>query len=164
MRSVFLVVGLLVLMPLAGTLPAAVQVGVATPMRKVMIEGQRLGWPFQAEYEGWLADSYSLALARNEYEAFQVVVIPDQNLTNARVTSGPYTNWNPIVAWSEKYNGWVDGGGQLYVAGPPEVGPLPTIRLANIRDGLEDYEYLHMLKGIVALLSRCPSADPAGAG
>ncbi len=79
---------------------------------------------------------------------------------NQPITSGPYTNWNPIVAWSEKTNGWVDGDGSLYVAGPPEVGPLPTIRLANIRDGLEDYEYLHMLKGIVALLSRCPSGDP----
>ncbi len=68
---------------------ATAQVGVAAPMQKVMIEGQRLGWPFQAEYEGRLAGSYSLELARNEQEAFQVVVIPDQRLTNARVTVSP---------------------------------------------------------------------------
>ncbi len=79
---------------------------------------------------------------------------------NVPITSGPYTNWSPLVAWTDKYNGWLDGDGQLYVAGPPEVGPLPTIRLANIRDGLEDYEYLHILKGLVAQLSRCPSSEP----
>ncbi len=80
---------------------------------------------------------------------------------NQPITSGPYTNWNPVVAWSDKYNGWLDGDGQLYCAGPANVGPLPTIRLENIRDGLEDYEYLYRLKQVVALLSRCPSSDPA---
>jgi hypothetical protein len=82
----FALAGVIVLGCLSTGTQAAVQVGVATPMQKVMIEGQRLGWPFQAEYEGWLANSYSVSLARNEHEAFQVVVIPDQNLTNARVT------------------------------------------------------------------------------
>lgn len=82
----FLSAGLVIGLYLPGSSQAAVQVGVATPMQKVMIEGQRKGWPFQAQYEGWLASSYSLSLARGEHEAFQVVVIPDQNLTNARVS------------------------------------------------------------------------------
>jgi len=80
---------------------------------------------------------------------------------NVPITGGPYTTWSPIVAWSDKYNGWIDGDGQLYCAGPPEVGPLPTIRLENIRDGLEDYEYLHRLRELSGLIGRCPPADPA---
>jgi hypothetical protein len=79
---------------------------------------------------------------------------------NQPITSGPYTNWNPIVSWTDKYNGYLDGDGQLYCAGPPNVGPLPTIRLENIRDGLEDYEYLHMLKTLAALVGRCPTDNP----
>lgn len=80
---------------------------------------------------------------------------------NTPITSGPYTSWSPIVGWADSSNGWIDGDGQLYCAGPPEVGPLPTIRLENIRDGLEDYEYLYKLKTLAALIARCPSGDPA---
>ncbi len=78
---------------------------------------------------------------------------------NPPITSGPYTNWNPITAYSSKYNGYIDGDGSLYCAG--DTGPLPTIRLENIRDGLEDYEYLHLLETIAGEIERCPSADPA---
>lgn len=49
---------------------AAVHVGLATPMDKVMIHGAAHGWPF----EGWVADHYDLAMAQNEHEGFQVVV------------------------------------------------------------------------------------------
>jgi hypothetical protein len=77
---------------------------------------------------------------------------------NQPITSGPYTSWSPIVAYSSKNTGWVDGDGSLYCAGPANVGPLPTVRLENIRDGLEDYEYLTQLKSIFRVVNRCPTS------
>ncbi len=62
-------------------------------------------------------------------------------LQTGPITSGPYTNWDPRTLLHPK--GWADGDGSLFCAGPN--GPIPTIRLENIRDGLEDYEYLHLL-------------------
>ena len=38
---------------------------------------------------------------------------------------------------------WAQGDGLLIYPGPD--GPIASIRLANIRDGVEDYEYLHAL-------------------
>ena len=84
---------------------------------------------------------------------------------NQPITSGPYTNWNPIVSWTDKYNGYLDGDGQLYCAGPPNVGPLPTIRLENIRDGLEDYEYLWMLAELEGNVEKARAAcEPVTTG
>ncbi len=56
------------------------------------------------------------------------------------ITSGPYTLWDPQTA---AYN---NGDGSLFCAGAD--GPLPTIRAENIRDGLEDYEYLKLLEAL----------------
>ena len=64
---------------------AAMTVGLATPMDKVMIKGQQQGWPF----EGWTSDHYDLSLARNEHEAFQVVVWSDQALSDVNVSVSP---------------------------------------------------------------------------
>lgn len=76
------------------------------------------------------------------------------------ITSGPYTNWDPRTI--EHPKGWANGDGSLFCAGPN--GPIPTIRLENIRDGLEDYEYLHMLEGIVAKIEAgCPSTPEVNA-
>ena len=36
------------------------------------------------------------------------------------------------------------GDGQLLY--PGEDGPWPSVRLANVRDGIEDYEWLQMLE------------------
>jgi len=44
--------------------------------------------------------------------------------------------------------GLPDGDGQIICAGPD--GPLTTIRLENIRDGIEDYEYLWLLDSLSA--------------
>ena len=49
----------------------------------------------------------------------------------------------PLLGWSITTGGdydWLHGDGELLYAGPD--GPIGSIRLANIRDGLEDYEYL----------------------
>jgi hypothetical protein len=53
---------------------------------------------------------------------------------------------NPKLEWSITTGGdydWLHGDGRLLYAGPD--GPIGSIRLANIRDGLEDYEYLWLL-------------------
>jgi glycosyl hydrolase family 123 len=61
---------------------------------------------------------------------------------NKPITSGPYTDWNP-VSWTTYH-----GDGSIFCVGPKGV-PLPTIRLENYRDGLEDYAYTCILEDIV---------------
>ncbi len=60
-----------------------------------------------------------------------------------------YSNWNPNSFDS------VNGDGYLLYPGP-QGEPLASVRLANIRDGLEDYEYFYRLKELADKL-------PAGA-
>lgn len=55
------------------------------------------------------------------------------------ITQGPFTDWNPA---SYKDN---NGDGSLFCPGP-DGSPLPTIRLENFRDGLEDYAYTLLLE------------------
>jgi len=58
--------------------------------------------------------------------------------TTKPITDGPYTDWPPVSF--EDFN----GDGSIACAGPD--GPLATIRLENIRDGIEDYEYFRLLR------------------
>ena len=58
------------------------------------------------------------------------------------ITGGPRTDWDPA---SYKNN---NGDGSIMCAGPD--GPLATIRLENIRDGIEDYEYYVLLRELLA--------------
>jgi len=61
---------------------------------------------------------------------------------NDRVISdGPRTDWDPA---SFRNN---NGDGSVMCAGPN--GPLATIRLENIRDGIEDYEYYMLLQKLI---------------
>jgi hypothetical protein len=70
---------------------------------------------------------------------------------DAPITDGPYTNWDPM-----SFPGH-NGGGSFTCCGPVEGELLPTIRLENIRDGLEDYEYLWLLR---EQLSSLPADSP----
>lgn len=72
-------------------------------------------------------------------------------LNDKVITGGPRTDWNPA---SYQIN---NGDGSIMCAGPD--GPLATIRLENIRDGLEDYEYYTLLRQLLAQGKR-----PAAAG
>jgi len=55
-----------------------------------------------------------------------------------------------------------NGNGSLYYPGPD--GPVPSIRLAVLRDGMEDYEYLHRLRELVTRVrQRTAQPDAAGA-
>lgn len=58
------------------------------------------------------------------------------------ITAGPFTDWDPR-SWTTYH-----GDGSWTCVGPDGT-PLPTIRLENFRDGLEDYAYLRILEAIV---------------
>jgi len=65
----------------------------------------------------------------------------------------PEVPWNTFTFYN--YN----GDGQLIYPGPNET-PYASIRLANIRDGVEDYEYLAMLADLTAQLrARLPGSE-----
>lgn len=55
------------------------------------------------------------------------------------IESGPFTDWNPRSY--ESYHG--DGS---WVCAGPDGTPLPTVRLENFRDGLEDFAYAKLLE------------------
>lgn len=58
------------------------------------------------------------------------------------ITSGPFTDWDPR-SWTTYH-----GDGSWTCVGPDGT-PLPTIRLENFRDGLEDYAYAVILEHII---------------
>jgi hypothetical protein len=58
-------------------------------------------------------------------------------------SAGPLLEWSITTGASGTEWERLHGDGELLYAGPD--GPIGSIRLANIRDGLEDYEYLWLL-------------------
>ena len=58
------------------------------------------------------------------------------------IESGPFTDWDPR-SWTTYH-----GDGSWTCAGPDGT-PLPTIRLENFRDGLEDYAYAKLLEELL---------------
>ena len=62
-------------------------------------------------------------------------------VNKAPITSGPYTDWDPR---SYKTN---NGDGSLFCAGPE--GLLATIRAENFRDGMEDNDYVVLLRRLI---------------
>jgi hypothetical protein len=65
------------------------------------------------------------------------------------IESGPFTTWDPR-SWTTYH-----GDGSWTCVGPDGT-PLPTIRLANFRDGLDDYAYVRILEATIAKVK----ADP----
>jgi hypothetical protein len=65
------------------------------------------------------------------------------------ITSGPFTDWDPR-SWTTYH-----GDGSWTCMGPGGT-PLPTIRLENFRDGLEDYAYARILEATVAKVEAAP--------
>jgi hypothetical protein len=61
---------------------------------------------------------------------------------NKPIENGPFTDWNP-VSWTTYH-----GDGSLLCSGPGGK-PVPTIRLENYRDGMEDFAYVCILEEIV---------------
>ena len=59
---------------------------------------------------------------------------------------GPFLAWDVCSRWEKKDGGlasWLHGDGRLLYPGPD--GPIGSMRLANLRDGLQDVEHLHLL-------------------
>jgi hypothetical protein len=65
------------------------------------------------------------------------------------IESGPFTDWDPR-SWTTYH-----GDGSWTCVGPDGT-PLPTIRLENFRDGLEDYAYVRLLEAAIAKVSASP--------
>jgi len=60
----------------------------------------------------------------------------------APITQGPLTDWDP------RSYGENNGDGSLFCAGPD--GLLATIRAENFRDGMEDHDYVVILRRLIA--------------
>lgn len=73
---------------------------------------------------------------------------------SAPIESGPYTEWDPR-SWTTYH-----GDGSWTCMGP-DATPLPTIRLENFRDGLEDYAYYRILEATIAKVKAAPSLGKA---
>lgn len=65
------------------------------------------------------------------------------------VTSGPFTDWEPR-SWTTYH-----GDGAWTCVGPDGT-PLPTVRLENFRDGLEDFAYVKILEDLIKRRSSQP--------
>ncbi|MDO8945311.1 MAG: DUF4091 domain-containing protein, partial [Desulfobacterales bacterium] len=70
------------------------------------------------------------------------------------ITTGPFTDWDPR-SWTTYH-----GDGAWTCVGPDGL-PLPTIRLENFRDGLEDYAYARILEEIIRRRETASAALPA---
>jgi hypothetical protein len=98
-----------------------------------LIESRLLWWQaFHQKFDGFLF--WGLNIWQREHNDY--LIDPERD--------GPQLRWSittspPGLDWTSALHG---DGELLY---PAKDGPLGCIRLANIRDGLEDYEYLWML-------------------
>ena len=68
---------------------------------------------------------------------------------NSPIKDGPYTAWHVKKSMHD----------YLACVGPDRETPLPTIRLENIRDGLEDNEYLYMARESAAAIRDAQVSD-----
>lgn len=99
--------------------------------------------PHRFGSQGFLHYSMNLWLSNRDVTGPDGKTKRQQNAPFAEVLHrGPLTN-SDGKSWTE-YN----GDGLIFYPGPDR--PVPTIRMKCIRDGLEDYEYLWLLKTAVA--------------
>ncbi len=68
------------------------------------------------------------------------------------ITTGPFTDWDPR-SWTTYH-----GDGSWTCVGPGGV-PVPTIRLENFRDGLEDFAAVRVLEDLVRTREAAGGAD-----
>lgn len=76
-------------------------------------------------------------------------------LSRKPITEGPYTDW-PTRSFAE-----LNGDGSYMCAGPD--GPLATIRMENLTDGIEDNEYFWLLRQEITRLRGIPGPAAARA-
>lgn len=71
---------------------------------------------------------------------------------------GPRLKWGITTGGDDIWLKSLSGDGELLYAG--KDGPIGCIRLANIRDGLDDYEYLYLLAKLKSLESARTACNP----
>jgi len=63
--------------------------------------------------------------------------------------------------WKDPATFQKDQNGNGFLFYPAVEGPIPSIRLEILRDGIEDYEYFHMLSNLINQASEQPSVSKA---
>lgn len=117
----------------------------------------------QAPYANWFIEYdaidarilMGMQTAKYKPDGYLYYAMDRWPLSKAPITGGPYTDWNP-----ESIRG-ANGDGSVMCAGPD--GPLATIRLENIRDGIEDDQYFWLLSEDIAKLKASNSPDAPAA-
>ncbi len=137
--------------------------------RELRAEGRKVWWYIcvvpEHPYANWFVEypaiEARLLLGAMSYkyqvDGFLYYLINLWTGNKRPITSGPYTKWDPGSLVNEKKGYTANGDGSLICPGPD--GPLSTIRLENIRDGFEDYEYMYLLAEQAERIRRLP-ADP----
>ncbi len=114
----------------------------------------------QAPYANWFVEDEAvearslmgLQTAKYKPDGFLYYAVNRWPHSKKPITGGPYTDW--VAESADNAN----GDGSFICAGPE--GPLSTIRLENIRDGLEDNEYFWLLEQEITRLKRKLKASP----
>lgn len=133
--------------------------------RNAREEGKQVWWYIcivpKSPYANWLIEYdaidarslMGLQSAKYQPDGFLYYATNRWPLTKKPITDGPYTDWPPRSFQD------CNGDGSLMCAGPD--GPLATIRLENLRDGIEDYEYFWLLRQEIIRLrsNRAPRAS-----
>lgn len=123
--------------------------------RKARADGKKVWWyvcvvPYPP-YANWFVESAAIEARlltgamsyKYEVDGFLYYQMTKWTGNHRPIDTGPYTAWDPGSLINTKKHYTANGDGSLLCAGPD--GPLSTIRLENIRDGFEDYEYLFAL-------------------
>jgi hypothetical protein len=96
-----------------------------------------------------------LQTAKYRPDGFLYYAVNRWPLSKKSITTGPYTDW-PTRSIGE-----LNGDGSFLCAGPD--GPLSTIRMENLTDGLEDNEYFWLLGQEIERLEALPGPAAAKA-
>lgn len=132
-------------------------------VQKARARGKQVWWYTcivpQAPYANWLIEYdaidarmlMGLQTAKYQPDGYLYYAMTRWPKTKKPITDGPYTDWPPDSFYDN------NGDGSIICAGPN--GPVPTIRLENIRDGIEDYEYFWVLQNEINRLKSIPSPD-----
>ncbi len=72
---------------------------------------------------------------------------------NTGIDQGPYTTWNPV-----SFRTW-HGDGSLFYC-DKDLHPVPSIRMENYRDGMEDYAYACLLDEAIRVIQALPARTP----
>jgi len=135
---------------------------------KLRAEGKKMWWyicvvPYPP-YANWFVESPAIEARllmgamsyKYQVDGFLYYLINSWQENRHDVTAGPYTTWDPGT-FTNRRGERPNGDGSLMCPGPD--GPLSTIRMENIRDGIEDYEYLYLLADLAEQVGQLPKTS-----